>query len=117
MSIELTTFPDNNFLTALDQPEDSSDRERRSSLTIPILYKLRILRLSGNRLKHLDVARFPNLRTLYVDNNCLAEGRPGQRGQAQRKTRQRLFNLHRLCKLENFSARNQTAPGLRDSGL
>ncbi|KAI5119366.1 hypothetical protein M0805_008521 [Coniferiporia weirii] len=104
---------DNNSLSSLDQtPEDIG---RTDSSAAVVLQKLRILRLSGNRLKHLDVAHFPNLRTLYVDNNCLVEGKGTQR--SQKKTCQRLLNMHRLGKLENLSARNQSGPGVRDSGL
>ncbi|KAH8114676.1 hypothetical protein DFH11DRAFT_1726686 [Phellopilus nigrolimitatus] len=102
---------DNNALSALDEPRDASNKARATDLVV--LHKLRILRLSGNRLRHLDVVRFPNLRTLYVDNNCLAEGL--QRG--QKKARHRLLNMHRLNRLENFSARNQGGAGSRDSGL
>ncbi|THH11660.1 hypothetical protein EW145_g491 [Phellinidium pouzarii] len=104
---------DNNSLSALDQPHDDKDKVHLSSAIV--LHKLRILRLSGNRLKHLDVARFPNLRTLYVDNNCLTEGKGSQHN--QKKTRQRLLNVHRLGKLENFSARYQSGAGSRDLGL
>ncbi|KAL5520051.1 hypothetical protein ACEPAG_1711 [Sanghuangporus baumii] len=108
---------DNNFLSTLDQTEDVAEQDRVKSRDLRILHKLRTLRLSGNRLRYLNVARFPNLRTLYVDNNCLADGRPVQRGQGQRRLPRRLCGLHRLCKLENFSARNQNAARMRDSGL
>ncbi|KAL5501530.1 NUD1 [Sanghuangporus vaninii] len=108
---------DNNFLSTLDQTEDEAEQDRVKSRDLRILHKLRTLRLSGNRLRYLNVARFPNLRTLYVDNNCLADGGPIQRGQGQRRLPRRLCGLHRLCKLENFSARNQNAAGMRDSGL
>ncbi|KAG2065040.1 hypothetical protein BDR04DRAFT_1109154 [Suillus decipiens] len=60
-----------------------------------IMPRLRILRASGNRLKHLNVAPFPNLRTLYLDNNSLDT----------------LVKAERLCKLENLSMRNQTSCG------
>lgn len=108
---------DNNCLTGLDQLENISGQDPSSAVHAPVLQKLRILRLSGNRLKYLDVTRFPNLRTLYVDNNCLADGRAGQRGQGQKRPRQKLFGLRHLSKLEHFSARNQSAPGARDSCL
>lgn len=58
--------------------------------------RLRILRVSGNRLRRLNVASFPNLRTLYADNNALTG----------------LVKAERLTKLENLSLRNQTARGL-----
>lgn len=58
--------------------------------------RLRILRLSGNRLKTLNAAPFPNLRTLYADNNSLAQ----------------ITKAHRLSKLENLSLRNQGGKGL-----
>lgn len=58
--------------------------------------RLRILRVSGNRLRSLDVDRTPHLRTLYADNNSLGG----------------IGNLHRLTKLENLSLRNQGGRGL-----
>ena len=58
--------------------------------------RLRILRLSGNRLRLVDVGAFKNLRTLYADNNSLTH----------------LVNLNRLKKLENLSLRNQSGRGL-----
>ncbi|KAF9534523.1 hypothetical protein CPB83DRAFT_844368 [Crepidotus variabilis] len=58
--------------------------------------RLRILRVSGNRLKTLDVGRVPNLRTLYADNNSLSG----------------LANLKRLARLENLSLRNQAGRAL-----
>ncbi|PPQ81277.1 hypothetical protein CVT25_015061 [Psilocybe cyanescens] len=58
--------------------------------------RLRILRVSGNRLKNLDIGRMPNLRTLYADNNALAS----------------LVKVDRLTKLENLSVRNQSGRGL-----
>ncbi|KAF8158238.1 hypothetical protein B0H34DRAFT_674692 [Crassisporium funariophilum] len=58
--------------------------------------RLRILRVSGNRLQNLDVGAMPNLRTLYADNNALAS----------------LVKVDRLTKLENLSLRNQSGRGL-----
>ncbi|KAF8967099.1 hypothetical protein BDZ97DRAFT_1805167 [Flammula alnicola] len=58
--------------------------------------RLRILRVSGNRLHNLDVGAMPNLRTLYADNNALAA----------------LVKVDRLTKLENLSLRNQSGRGL-----
>ncbi|KAF5361013.1 hypothetical protein D9756_004838 [Leucocoprinus leucothites] len=58
--------------------------------------RLRILRLSGNRLRQVDVGAFTNLRTLYADNNSLTH----------------LVKLNRLKKLENLSLRNQSGRGL-----
>ncbi|KAF7981491.1 hypothetical protein HWV62_33549 [Athelia sp. TMB] len=57
--------------------------------------RLRILRVSGNRLRRLNVASFPNLRTLYADNNALTS----------------LVKADRLAKLENLSLRNQNGKG------
>ena len=54
--------------------------------------RLRILRVSGNRLNDLDVGAMSNLRTLYADNNSLAN----------------LVKVDRLTKLENLSLRNQS---------
>ena len=58
--------------------------------------KLRILRISGNRLHRLDVSPFPNIRTLYADNNALTD----------------LAKAARLSRLENLSLRNQSGRGL-----
>ncbi|KAG8927688.1 hypothetical protein FRC02_007914 [Tulasnella sp. 418] len=63
------------------------------------LAKLRVLRLSANRLTRLDVATYPNLRTLYVDNNRLES----------------ITNGARLIKLENLSVRSQGGDGLHIS--
>ncbi|KAI0671057.1 hypothetical protein C8Q78DRAFT_1079006 [Trametes maxima] len=57
--------------------------------------RLRILRLSGNRLQTLNAAPFPNLRTLYADNNSLGT----------------ITKAYRLTKLENLSLRNQNGRG------
>ncbi|KAI0078231.1 hypothetical protein K474DRAFT_1594475 [Panus rudis PR-1116 ss-1] len=54
--------------------------------------RLRILRVSGNRLQQLNASPFPNLRTLYADNNSLGP----------------ILKAHRLAKLENLSLRNQS---------
>ncbi|KAA1473712.1 hypothetical protein DENSPDRAFT_859988 [Dentipellis sp. KUC8613] len=61
-----------------------------------VLARLRILRLSANRVKALNVAPFPNLRTLYADNNALGQ----------------ITKANRLSKLENLSLRNQGGKGL-----
>ena len=58
--------------------------------------KLRILRVSGNRLHQLRATPFPNLRTLYADNNSLTN----------------LDGAKGLRKLENLSVRNQSGGGL-----
>jgi hypothetical protein len=58
--------------------------------------KLRILRVSGNRLHQFRVATMPNIRTLYVDNNSLST----------------LVKVDRLTKVENLSLRNQSGKGL-----
>lgn len=63
--------------------------------------KLRILRISGNRLQELNAASFPNLRTLYADSNSLVT----------------LVKLDRLSKLENLSLRNQRGRGLYVDGI
>jgi Leucine-rich repeat (LRR) protein len=57
-----------------------------------VMDKLRILRASGNRLEGvLRVGEFPNVRTLYVDENGI----------------RRVEELERLVKLESVSMRNQ----------
>lgn len=53
--------------------------------------RLRILRVSNNRLQTLNASPFPNLRTLYADNNSL----------------ETILKANRLVKLENLSLRNQ----------
>ncbi|CCL99276.1 uncharacterized protein FIBRA_01291 [Fibroporia radiculosa] len=53
--------------------------------------RLRILRASSNRLEELDASPYPNLRTLYADNNSLGA----------------VHKAYRLTKLENLSLRNQ----------
>lgn len=60
------------------------------------MVRLRILRVSGNRLYRLNVVSFPNLRTLYADNNALTN----------------LVKAERLTRLENLSLRNQSGRGL-----
>jgi protein NUD1 len=56
-----------------------------------ILPRLRILRLSANRLKCFDASHFPNLRMLYIDNNSLRD----------------IKKANQLVRLENLSLRNQ----------
>lgn len=54
--------------------------------------RLRILRLSNNRLNNVNAVPFSNLRTLYIDNNTLGA----------------IAKAYRLAKLENLSVRNQS---------
>jgi len=56
-----------------------------------VMPKLRILRASDNSLHGLHVGDFPNVRTLYLDNNALRS----------------VEKLGRLPKLENMSLRHQ----------
>ena len=79
--------------TNCDLPDGNQLRNLETDGTIP---KLRILRISGNKLQELNAASFPNLRTLYADNNSLCN----------------LVKLDRLSKLENLSLRNQKGRGL-----
>ncbi|KAF9997886.1 hypothetical protein BGZ79_008411 [Entomortierella chlamydospora] len=60
------------------------------------LRRLRILRLSENKLVTFDATPFPGLRTLYLDDNRL----------------QVLENCQKLTRLENFSARDQEGEGI-----
>ncbi|ORY99592.1 hypothetical protein BCR41DRAFT_215908 [Lobosporangium transversale] len=60
------------------------------------LRRLRILRLSENKLVRFDAMPFPGLRTLYLDDNRL----------------QYLENCQKLTRLENFSARDQEGEGI-----
>jgi len=59
---ELLSRTDNNSLTDL-----GLEGENTHCMT-----KLRILRVSGNKLQRLDGAHYPNLRTLYADSNNLS---------------------------------------------
>ncbi|KAF9333797.1 hypothetical protein BG006_003163 [Podila minutissima] len=65
------------------------------SLVKPLL-RLRILRLSENKLMNFNASSFPGLRTLYLDDNRL----------------QSLENCQTLTRLENFSARDQEGEGI-----
>ena len=56
------------------------------------MVRMKILRVSGNRLQQFNAWPFPNLRTLYADNNSLGP----------------ILKAHRLTKLENLSLRNQS---------
>jgi protein NUD1 len=58
--------------------------------------RLRILRVSSNKLQTLSCPAFHNLRTLYADNNDL----------------RKLVKAQKLTKLENLSLRNQAGKGL-----
>ncbi|KAF9956898.1 hypothetical protein BGZ72_002369 [Mortierella alpina] len=60
------------------------------------LRRLRILRLSENKLVTFNAVHFPRLRTLYLDDNRL----------------QALENCQTLTRLENFSARDQEGEGI-----
>ncbi|KZT12130.1 uncharacterized protein LAESUDRAFT_754633 [Laetiporus sulphureus 93-53] len=55
------------------------------------LTRLRLLRMSGNRLTQLNASAFLHLRTLYADNNALGA----------------ISHLGRLTRLESLSVRNQ----------
>ena len=84
---------------------------------VPVLQKLRVLRLSGNRLTHLDVLPYPNLRTLYVDSNGLVGDRNEDDETLTDQNYPRLANLQRLAKLENLSARHQRGERAQGSSL
>ncbi|KAF9433854.1 hypothetical protein BGZ76_008891 [Entomortierella beljakovae] len=60
------------------------------------LRRLRILRLSRNKLVTFEATPFPGLRTLYLDDNRL----------------QTLENCQKLTRLENFSVRDQEGQGI-----
>ncbi|KAG9092056.1 hypothetical protein FRC06_000267 [Ceratobasidium sp. 370] len=60
------------------------------------LPRLRVLRLSDNKLTELDCSAFTNLRTLYADNNRLGNVRHADKAR----------------RLENLSLRNQSGRGL-----
>ena len=81
-----TTFA--NFRACCSGPDDNSLNELQPHGILP---RLRILRLSANRLKCLDSSHFPNLRVLYIDNNSLTEFK----------------KANKLRSLENLSLRNQ----------
>ncbi|KAF9967585.1 hypothetical protein BGZ70_008959, partial [Mortierella alpina] len=63
---------------------------------VQALRRLRILRLSENKLVTFNAVHFPRLRTLYLDDNRL----------------QALENCQTLTRLENFSARDQEGEGI-----
>jgi hypothetical protein len=77
-----------NFRACCSGADDNSLDELKPHGILP---RLRILRLSANRLKCLDASHFPNLRVLYIDNNALTEFK----------------KANKLCSLENLSLRNQ----------
>ncbi|KAG8875276.1 hypothetical protein FRB97_005253 [Tulasnella sp. 331] len=95
---------DNNELEAFNTPSGSANT---SSSTSPVTVnsRLRVLRLSGNRLAHLELGSdasvsslsspswcaFPGLRTFYADGNRLGE----------------VVGLEGLTRLENLSLREQ----------
>ncbi|VDC04605.1 unnamed protein product [Peniophora sp. CBMAI 1063] len=73
------------------------DQNNLSELAVGgALARLRVLRVSGNRLQRLSARAFPHVRTLYADNNALPE----------------LADARRLARLENLSLRNQSGKGL-----
>ena len=74
-----------------------TDQNNLSELAVGgALVRLRVLRVSGNRLQRLSARAFPHVRTLYADNNALPE----------------LADARRLARLENLSLRNQSGKGL-----
>jgi hypothetical protein len=86
LGIIFTAFAD--FRACCSGADDNSLDELRPHGILP---RLRILRLSANRLKCLDASYFPNLRVLFIDNNCLTEFK----------------KANKLGRLENLSLRNQ----------
>ncbi|KAG8981599.1 hypothetical protein FRB93_008526 [Tulasnella sp. JGI-2019a] len=92
---------DNNELEAFNTP--TITKAPSSAPSVIVNLKLRVLRLSGNRLARLELGSepsspvasswcaFPGLRTLYADDNCLGE----------------LVSLESLTRLENLSLREQ----------
>lgn len=112
---ELGSFELNSDESSIPGYRSSHGRSARSGAS-PVLHKLRVLRLSGNRLTELDVSPFPNIRTLYIDSNRLAEQR-GEDDTITEHSRSRLVGLQRLTKLDNFSARHQRAEGGREARL
>ncbi|KAF8421573.1 hypothetical protein EV426DRAFT_704755 [Tirmania nivea] len=71
-----------------------------STLQIPLGRKLenfRVLRLSANKFKNFDVTPFPNLRTLYLDDNSLG----------------RVHGLRKAKHLDGLSIREQCTVGDR----
>ncbi|RPB19630.1 hypothetical protein L211DRAFT_842532, partial [Terfezia boudieri ATCC MYA-4762] len=61
------------------------------------LENFRVLRLSGNKFKNFDVTPFPNLRTLYLDDNSLG----------------RVHGLRKAKHLDSLSIREQCTVGDR----
>ncbi|QRW06729.1 Septation initiation network scaffold protein cdc11 [Ceratobasidium sp. AG-Ba] len=75
--------------------EPRSQRPQLSDIDGP-LPRLRVLRLSDNKLTELNCSPFTNLRTLYADNNRLVS----------------LRHADKARRLENLSLRNQSGRGL-----
>jgi len=69
------------------------DGNKLQTFGVPRLEKLRVLRVSDNALKVIELRGMPALRTLYADGNAL---RPGC-----------IRDLSHLRRLENLSLRNQ----------
>lgn len=70
------------------------DQNSLSSLEIPAgrrLDHLRIIRVSGNKFQSFDVTPFPNIRTLYIDDNSL----------------EKIHGLRRAKHLDSLSMRDQ----------
>ncbi|KIY53211.1 L domain-like protein [Fistulina hepatica ATCC 64428] len=70
---------------------------------------LRVLRVSYNNLTSLDVGLLTNLKTFYADGNRFGEGSKSSKSSALEGTppNKAITNLHKLTRLENFSARGK----------
>ncbi|KAJ6620748.1 hypothetical protein B0H10DRAFT_2215737 [Mycena sp. CBHHK59/15] len=91
---------DDNVLTGLALPAGTR------------MARLRILRASGNALRSVGLNAFPNLRTLYLDNNVLgSEVQDGEGSSSKAPHAHALEGLGRLARLENLSLRNQRNNG------
>lgn len=89
-------------------PTACPNHDTEEEATSAALPSLRVLRLSGNQLRAVNVEVYPNLRTLYLDNNCLGSKNGGKK---------LIQDLSKLRKLENLSLRNQSGGGARDRNL
>ena len=78
----------------------SLEQNSLSSLEIPAgrrLANIRIIKLQGNKFELFDVSPFPNIRTLYIDDNRL----------------EKVHGLRRAKHLDSLSMREQCKDGDR----
>ncbi|KAL2819767.1 hypothetical protein BJX63DRAFT_361324 [Aspergillus granulosus] len=97
---ELVSVRSIQNLPALVQLDLTSNKLKKFACSSP-LDVLRDLKLSNNRLQHLDIEFFPALSLLYVDQNCLST----------------VSGLSETRYLEVLSAREQSIPNENNRGF